>query len=223
MNEKTTMTVFALTLALSTCCLYGPCQSKTSTTVPAPTQTKQPAKSLDPQVIEVVLQDILAYKGKDAFIEKNNTILFAPDAILGSLRFVCLLEPNKEDKEAIRVWNHLTQTERRAFQNADKSLQERVKIKDGFKGFVPTDKRIKLAQEKKPYNGPDGAEKMHDVLERIYHRPISAFPPGYSEDKQYAVVRLIVPWSIHHADAIYLLAQRDGKWTVLMRRFVYYV
>ena len=44
-----------------------------------------------------------------------------------------------------------------------------------------------------------------------------------SRDGQLAIVRLVIPWSIHHAEATYLLTRRRGRWFVSLRQFVYYL
>ena len=56
-------------------------------------------------------------------------------------------------------------------------------------------------------------------------RPIQAWSPGYTSDRKFAVVQLSVPWSMHHADATYLLRwdEPSGKWSIVLRQFVYYV
>jgi hypothetical protein len=67
-----------------------------------------------------------------------------------------------------------------------------------------------------------GGKRRTGLLTR-YDRPIQAWPPGYSRDKSLCIVRLVIPWSMHHADATYLLVQRKARWVVLVRQFVYYV
>jgi hypothetical protein len=51
---------------------------------------------------------------------------------------------------------------------------------------------------------------------------VVAYPPGYTADGTFAAVSLILPWSIHHADATYLLARDGDRWRVVLRQFVYY-
>jgi hypothetical protein len=53
-------------------------------------------------------------------------------------------------------------------------------------------------------------------------RPVSAFPSGYTPDRRHAVVGLIIPWSIHHAEGLYLLERTESGWNVIGRGFTYY-
>jgi hypothetical protein len=43
--------------------------------------------------------------------------------------------------------------------------------------------------------------------------------PGYSDDSNWAYVDFQSLWSIHGADAVYLLKRIDGKWTVVATAF----
>jgi len=65
--------------------------------------------------------------------------------------------------------------------------------------------------------------KTEKVLEEIgFDRTTRAWRPGYSKDGQLAIVMFSIPWSIHHADATYVLVRQDGAWKVRVRQFVIY-
>ena len=56
-----------------------------------------------------------------------------------------------------------------------------------------------------------------------FDRPVLAYAPGFTADGRFAAVSLILPWSIHHADATYLLARDGDGWRIVLRQFVYFV
>ena len=76
-------------------------------------------------------------------------------------------------------------------------------------GFASRDPRVDMAEPR--HGGPSSRD-----------RPISALMPGFSAAGDLAVVRLLLPWSIHHADATFVLARGPDGWKVLVRQFTYY-
>jgi hypothetical protein len=50
----------------------------------------------------------------------------------------------------------------------------------------------------------------------VLHR-FTANTPGFSRDKQIAIVRVHFPWSIHSGYNTYVLARRDGERVVVVR------
>src|SRR5205823_2849397 len=110
--------------------LFGAFQSERPTAVSAPTEQTQTNKSLDPQVLEAVLQDLLSYTGKDAPHTYKESLLFAPDAVLYPITVENLLSRQNKDETA---WKKLTPAKIKATQEATQYLIKRVKVKDGFK------------------------------------------------------------------------------------------
>ena len=86
----------------------------------------------------------------------------------------------------------------------------RVEHKQGFRGFQSHHPDTHLSREERD-----------NPLE--LDRPIQAWPPGYSNDKRVALVRLSIPWSIHSAVATYLLSKTSSGWIAVRRDLAIYV
>jgi len=112
-------------------------------------------------------------------------------------------------------WTKLTDGQIKAFNEAAKQLVGRIKDAVVFEKFNSQTERIRILEVEADESGQP-SDRGRD------NRPVQAWPPGYSNDQRFAVVRLVVPWSIHHADVTYLLAYEDGKWTVCLRQTVHY-
>jgi hypothetical protein len=106
----------------------------------------------------------------------------------------------------------LTQAERRASREAAEHLARRIQGYNSRGDFRVKNPRIRIFASGSENNGLG-----------LFDRPISACAPGYSNDGRFAIVRLSIPWGMHHADGTFLLSEANGKWTVLLRQFVYYV
>jgi hypothetical protein len=170
---------------------------------------------LDPQVLETVLQDLLTYMGDDSPVTRRG---FAPKQLVFSAR--AAVNPQDVDDVLYRHhkerWAKLAPAELAAAREAAEHLVQRIRANELFKPFRPKDERILVRGE------VDDGKRRGDLF-AMDARPIRAWPPGYSRDKSFSMVRLIIPWSIHHANATYLLAWRHARWVVLLRQFVYYV
>ena len=165
-------------------------------------------KNLDFSALNFVLQDLLTYCGDDSPVlikdSPPNELIFAPYAAIWPQTVDAVLYRQEE-----QPWAGLTATQQILVQEAASNLVIRVNSTNSFADFEPVDSRIRLFTDE---TTPD-----------VFSRPIRAWSPGYSNDKTIAVVRLSIPWSIHHADGTYILARSDAGWTILLRQFVYYV
>jgi hypothetical protein len=109
-----------------------------------------------------------------------------------------------------KQWAKLSEAQLIAAQEAAADLVARWRAKEIDPPFAPSDPRIGLTT---PSTQPA----------RLDDRPVLAWRPGFTVDRQFAVVALSIPWSIHHTDATYLLARENGRWKIILRQFVYYV
>ena len=165
-------------------------------------------KDLDFSVLNLVLQDLLTYSGDDSPVlikdSPPNEVIFAPNAAIWPQTVDDVLYRQEE-----KPWASLSAAHQILVQEAASNLVMRVNSTNAFTNFEPVDNRIRLFSDQTP---PD-----------VFSRPIRAWSPGYSNEKSIVVVRLSIPWSIHHVDGTYILARSGAGWTILLRQFVYYV
>ena len=171
--------------------------------------SKHPVTSADRHVLEAALADLLSYEGEESprklmTADASGRFAVAPDSAESPLAVSAILE------RCIAKWHGLEPKEWRGFKEAATHLVKRVKRKEGFAGFESAHPR---------FRGPYAEEP--DPLSP--YRPIHAWAPGYSRDKSLAVVRLSIPWSMHSADATYLMRRTETGWTVVRREFAVYV
>jgi hypothetical protein len=173
------------------------------------------SENADAAVLDVVLADLLT--------RPNDSVISTGDPEQPGFFFTAETPswPTKADRILTRhdkeAWAALTADQLRAAQEGAADVVRRYEAHDGVKAFQPADPRVApwrgIADEEAPV-------RRHEFPKQ----PVRAYPPGYSHDGQFAVVALSVPWSIHHADATYLLGrQGDGRWVILLRQFVYYL
>jgi hypothetical protein len=55
----------------------------------------------------------------------------------------------------------------------------------------------------------------------MFDRSTTMWPPGYSADRQIAIVRMSIPWSVHECIGTFLLERRQDDWLVIARAFRY--
>jgi hypothetical protein len=160
-------------------------------------------------VIEAALVDLLSAKESPVAVrgEPPAEIRFAENPCTFPVTAEGILM--RHDKEK---WAALSPADIEAATAAADEVVRRHESHDGFKPFMPRDARVKI--QAAPTSRPD---PLTDT------RPVEAWPPGFTAGGEYAVLFLSIPWSMHHADATYLL-QRDGQgWRIVLRQFVYYV
>lgn len=169
---------------------------------------------LDAQVVRSVLEDLLSYRGNDSPVAFGGGPL--PTKLLFSVQAAGYRQTVREvlyrDPYYEKAWAARTQEDIRQARQAAAHLVRRIGSFDTFTAFNPEDKRIEIAEKQ-------GHRQKSATWS--FDRPIQAWPPGYSHNHSFAVVRLSIPWSMHHAEATYLLRKEDGTWKVVLRAFVF--
>ncbi|WP_139228602.1 hypothetical protein [Planctomicrobium piriforme] len=90
------------------------------------------------------------------------------------------------------------------------NLIERSGTQERLPDFHPPDPRLVVAKELSlPVQG--------------YDETVTGWLPGYSSQGDHAMVKLLIPWSVHVVEATYWLSKSDGHWKVERRKFTYYV
>ncbi len=160
----------------------------------------RPSSALDKRVLETVFFDLV--QDGEGSPREHVAVAPEPPAYKQNVEDV-LYQYHKE------LWEKLKPEELKAAREAAEHLVRRIKVKDVFRIFKPANDRIAFEDEAQP-NG-----LRRDARIRVW-------PPGYSHDTKVAIVRVVVPWSIHHGEGTYVLAERNDKWTIILRQFVYY-
>jgi hypothetical protein len=143
--------------------------------------------------------------------DATKPILFSPEAPGYRLTLADVL-----DWQSTTKLDKLSSAQLAPAHQAAGHLVRRCEEKDAFKGFKPKDKRTIVG------------DKRRADAERAANRPrrrpqvFQAFPPGYSEDRQLAIVHVAFPWSIDSGTATYMLARKQGNWVVVISIFVYF-
>lgn len=169
------------------------------------------AAPIDQQVLETVLADVVAYTGRDSPVERRGL----------EIDFSFTAPPCRQTREGVLYrhgeehWVLLSDAEVRATEEAATDLVRRVDARERVRPFKFTDQRIVVWDDRPRKKG------WAPALDP-WNRCIQAWAPGYAADRRHAVVRLSIPWSMHSADATYVLAARQGGWDVLVRQFVCY-
>ena len=83
--------------------------------------------------------------------------------------------------------------------------------RDHVECFRPKDERIMVLNERRP-------EAADAVQAARYGQILRAHTPGFSKDKQVAIVRVHLGVGIHRHYETYVLGKQDGKWVVLARQ-----
>lgn len=205
---KTTNIGFALILLLAVSC------DRSGSHQPVPARTEaSPSPTIsasDQAVLDAALADLATYDGKDSpVVCRDAPLNVAPDSIDWSVTVDDVLYRHDP-----KLWRTFPQSDEAAFAHAAADLVSRTTSLAGFAGFRSENPEIRVAEVKSP-----------PQPQRVFPaaRPIRVWPPGYSADGRLAVVRMSIPWSIHHAEATYVLANREGNWLVQVRQFVYYL
>lgn len=182
----------------------------------------------DAAVLEVVLQDLLARPGVVVLPEgaakqilfstesrsKEKVQVRASDVLEGFLNST-LAEASGEKA----FFAKLSQERSKLVHEAAKELARRMNAQDDVKPFVPKDKRMKAygKKEEKAYRPKNFA----DLGPQVFH----VSPPGYSRDRQLAIVLVDFGWSgnFHAALGRYVLVKKDGRWIVLRASLYFFV
>jgi hypothetical protein len=196
-----------MTVALAgSCCGGGPERGSD-----AARATPRPAVT-DEDVLDAALADLATYVGEDSPVAFRGVVaaplLVARDAADWPVTEAALL-----DRHEFKAWQAFPRSEEAALAQAAQNLVSRTTRHAGFGVFRSDNPRIQIF-------APESAPKPKYSF--LAARPIRMWPPGYSADNRIAIVRMSIPWSIHHADGTFVLANRQGAWSVLVREFIYY-
>lgn len=165
----------------------------------------------DMEVLNVILDDLLTYPDSP-HVDRSppNEIPLSPlaDESPQNARFVFEQILKHSGKP-------LNKRQRHALEEGLQNVVARTSDGLAFDRDKLKDSRIHIYDEDALSRPPVQPQIMHPRL-------VSAWPPGYSRDKKFAVLRLFVPWGYHHTDATYLLSEHQGKWTVIFRDFMDY-
>jgi hypothetical protein len=180
----------------------------------APNPNADSHANLDWTILELVLRDLItlphspfAHRG-----EPNRPIVFSPERIALPVSAEDLLDRRYAEAQ----WNKLSAAQIELARQAARQLVRRQDDRDEFERFRPQDRRI--VSEKKR----DEAEREPGFPD-LGPQTFRAFTPGYSRDRQFAMIRLHFPWGSHTGRATYVLARKDGEWVILIRSFVYFL
>jgi hypothetical protein len=160
----------------------------------------------DHELVAFVLEDLVAYRGKDSPL----TGLSSPPAWSFDPR-PSLYIPTIEDilHSAFPIsWLRLSPAEASAPREAAEDLVARARGSAAH--FTAGSDHVPLYTGGNPLDAPSR------------ERPINASLPGYSSDRQFAIVVLGVPWSGNGCRGIYGLAKNGEAWRVRGRHFLYY-
>ena len=167
----------------------------------------------DEAVLEVALADLATYAGEDSPVAFQGVVstplLVASEPADGPIPQDNVLEKLKE-----KAWKSLPRSEEARLVEAVGSLATRATRHADVNAFESKNPRVKMVK-------PGSEQKPKYWF--LVPRPIRIWPPGYSVDGRIAMVRMSIPWSMHHADGTFLLTSRQGTWHVLVRQFVFYV
>jgi hypothetical protein len=181
--------------------------------VEKPVTLKKSNHTLDGEVLTTVLDDLLSSTSKELAIlslgAQPRTLLFAATPVKWQLTLNELTDRSQQT-----LWAKLTSAKNSAFQEAAQNLLSRLNDPVSFRSVKEKNKRIHLYEE---------LSAKEKAALSLFDRPVVAWPPGYSQDRQFAVVQLSIPTGPHSAHATYFLAWSHGRWEIVVRQFVYSV
>jgi len=191
----------------------------------------QPAPSSDDgrdaAVLEVVLHDLLARDVVELPEGAAKQLLFSTEAVDSEQASIRAADVLEEFPQTILaevsgeklLFANLSQEQSKLVREAAEHMARRVTAKDAVKPFVPKDKRIKMYSKK--------VEKQYpkNVDERWGPQLFQARPPGYSKNRQLAIVFIDFGWSnnFHPVLARYILIKKEGGWIVLRASLYFFV
>ena len=166
-------------------------------------------KPYDHELVTASLLDLLENPKAlrfDATTETKGKIVFAVPEFTPSLTSLTV---TLEDKEAFKSLPQSTQS---SLREAATNLGRRAESKDGYTTPTQLDTRILVHTE---------TQKAKDQKSYFWERPQVFRPlaPGYSQDGNFAVVRIHGTWSgnMHSVIFLTMFARQDGKWVKLDR------
>ena len=180
--------------------LFGPVLAAGAAPDPDPE-----AERRDAEVLEIVLLDLVADPESPVEGRKLlNQIRFSPAPAERLPQLETVLR-----RFDAKAWDRLSAAQLEAVRKGADDLLRRTKARDSLASFRPKDARIVRS------TGEPGDAALRPQVFRPY-------PPGYSADRQLAVVHLVFPWSIHSGDATYVLTRRADRWSIVLKQYVLY-
>jgi hypothetical protein len=181
----------------------------------------------DAAVLEVVLQDLLARDVVELPKGAAKQLLFSTEAFDSEQAPIRAEDVLQEFPQTILaevlgekiLFANLSQDQSKLVREAAEHMARRATTKDDIKPFVPKDKRIKMYSKKVAKCYPK------NVGEQWGPQLFCARPPGYSNNRQLAVVVIGLGWSnnLHGALARYILIKKQGGWIVLRASIYFFV
>jgi hypothetical protein len=182
----------------------------------------------DAAVLEVVLQDLLARPNVVELPEgAAKQLLFSTEALDSDHLPIRAADVLQEFPKSIlaevsgekMLFANLSREQSKLVREAAEHMARRATTKDATKPFVPKDKRINMYSKKLEKEYPK------NVGERGGPQLFRACPPGYSNNRQLAVVFINFGWSnnLHPALARYILIKKQGGWIVLRVSIYFFV
>jgi hypothetical protein len=159
-------------------------------------------------LMEAVLKDVLSDSDSPLENEEQGEmrkLYFAREPLEGTPRYGSTLDTVNRDEGGVLV-GQLKKHAKEAL--ADLGHRDR----DVFRTFAPKDSRVIVVEKE------DVEKEKKALVRRI--QIFKAYTPGYSRNGEVAVVRLEFPWGIHSGYGFYVMAKRNGNWTVLIRDVV---
>ena len=213
MRTHKMIAVVALSLVLSNCAQTR--QQSAPADAPASNNAVVSPADRDSQVLRTVLNDLVTYAGEDSPVFSQGkgptSVWFSPACVQRKITVESLLERHREE-----AWKTLSGAQHDAATDAAADVVRRIGTVQSFETLSGLDPRLDVRKT------DDHAEQQGVSVRDPYNRPVTAWPPGYARDQQIALVRLVIPWSMHHAEGTWLLDRSGGQWVVLLRQFQYY-
>ncbi|HEV3303911.1 MAG TPA: hypothetical protein VG055_29945 [Planctomycetaceae bacterium] len=181
----------------------------------------------DAAVLEVVLQDLLARDVVELPKGAAKQLLFSTEALDSEQAPIRAEDVLQEFPQTIlaevsggkTLFANLSQEQSKLVREAAEQLARRATTKDAIKPFVPKDKRIKM------YSKKVAKEYPKNVGEQWGPQLFCARQPGYSNNRQLAIVVIAFGWSNnrHPVLARYILIKKHGGWIVLRASIYFFV
>jgi hypothetical protein len=182
----------------------------TELTQDGPTEgEKQAARDDDHRIIEVVLLDLIDFEEAHTFGRGKKTTIVLGEETAGSPFY---LSDGQLDGEAHDEKKYLVPADIR------EDLRRRnPKEPVSMRGFKPSSSTI-LVRDLRGLTGYGEFERKYPDSAGY----VEAWLPGYSKDGQTAILRASFGPTPHGATTTYMLAWKNGRWTVVWRKVAYY-
>lgn len=162
----------------------------------------------DEQVLSIVIGDLLDHKDSPVEAPMNRSELMYLDTAFFDSSSVGkgIISGDRKGPE----WSSIGDLDINELESAADTIGRRAK--DVSKHTIATnDQRILTDRRKLDKEWKD------------YERPVEIYPPGYNASGNICVVFVNVPWSIHSADATYILQKVGSAWVLRYRKFNVYL